>query len=119
MSELDPRQEEIEAIDRIACSADGRLLHRYLRRVLEAVIDIQSDSALNSHNGRRSLARDLMRLMAKGIDEHGSSSSSDAPILTRAGGAVAVARRARRDPSSFPRVDSYGPGRNPDGSDAA
>lgn len=109
-----PLQKEAEALRRIAATHDGALLHRYLRRVLETVIDLESDGALRQQNGRRSLARDLMRLMAEGLNDHGST-SSDAPILSRPGKPVAVSGRARRDPAGFPRVDSYGPDGPPGG----
>lgn len=112
--ELNPHQEEREAIEAIARTREGLMLHRYLRRVLETVIDLQDGSALKQQNGRRSLARDLMRLMAEGIDGRRTDSSSDDPILTRPRGAVAVTGRARRDRASFPRVDSYSDDLNPD-----
>lgn len=114
---LNPVQEEIDAIKRIAATRDGALLHRYFRRVLEAVFDLDSDSALRSHNGRRSLARDLMRHMAEGIDGRRNDSIDD-PILSRAGGSIAVSGRARRDPRSYPRVDSYADDLDPDGNPA-
>jgi hypothetical protein len=114
--EISPTEEENRAIAAIARSDDGRLLHRYLRRVLETVIDLQDDCALRQQNGRRSLARDLMRLMAEGIDGRRTDGSADDPILTRPRGAVAVTGRARRDRSSLPRVDSYPDDHNPDGS---
>jgi len=112
---LSLNEQESNAIKAIARTDDGVLLHRYLRRVLETVFDMDSDSALRQQNGRRSLARDLMRLMAEGIDErHGSS--SDDPILTRAGsgGTVVAARRgAGRRITANTRVAGY------DGDDAA
>jgi hypothetical protein len=111
--EVNPHDEEKQAIDRIARTHDGRLLHRYFRRILETCSDFAEPHTLQAHNGRRSLARDLMLLMAKGIDEHGT----DHPILARAGKPVAVAGRARRDRESFPRVDSFGPDRNADGTE--
>lgn len=112
--DINPIEEEREAIKHIAGTPDGALLHRYLRRILETVIDLDSEGALRSHNGRRSLARDLMRLMAEGIDGRRTDSSGD-PILTRSGGAVAVSGRARRDPARYPRVDSYADDLNSDG----
>lgn len=116
--QMDPVAEEIEAIKRIAMSADGAVFHRYLRRVLEACFDAPDPSALLLQNGRRTLARDLMRLMAEGInDDRTEHSGGNAPILTRSGGAVAVRGRARRDPSRYPRVDSFDDSLNPDGSD--
>lgn len=111
---INPLTEERDAILRIAQTYDGTLLHRYLRRVLETVVDLESDSALRSHNGRRTLARDLMRLMAEGLNDHGST-STDTPILTRTGGPAVVSGRARRDPSRFPRVDSFDDSLAPDG----
>lgn len=60
--------EETAALDRIAHSFDGLMLHRYLRRILETCVDFEDSGALRTQNGRRSLARDLMRLMANGIE---------------------------------------------------
>lgn len=113
--EITPRDEEAEAIKSIAASRDGAMLHRYLRRVLETVVDLQDDCALRQQNGRRSLARDLMRLMAEGLDAGRTHSSADDPILTRPRGPTAVAGRARRDRSLLPRVDSFSDDLNPDG----
>lgn len=104
--ELSPQAEEAEAILRIAHSADGRLMHRYLRRVLETVFDVQEVGALNSQNGRRSLARDLMRLMADGIDDR-RDDPGNTPILSARSASTSVARARRRDPRTFPRVDSF------------
>lgn len=87
-----PLEEEIRAIDLIARSPEGRLLHRYLRRVLEAVHDLDSDGALRAATGRRTLARDLMRLMAEGIEATTSGRSGSEPILTGSG-AVRTSRR--------------------------
>jgi hypothetical protein len=111
-----PQKEEIDAIKAIARTRDGLLLHRFLRRVLEGVVDIQEASALYAQNGRRSLARDLMRHMAEGLNDR-HDSNDDAPILARAGQPVVVVGRSRRDPSRFPRADSYADHLNPDGSD--
>lgn len=95
---INPVTEEFEALDRIARTYDGRLLHRYLRRVLEAVYDTPDETALRSHNGRRTLARDLMGHMALGIE--GTSGRrdeqrGDEPILTRSSrSAAGIHRRA-------------------------
>jgi hypothetical protein len=102
--EVDPATEEREAIARIAFSYDGLLMHRFLRRTLEAVFDLEPVSALPFQNGRRSLARDLMRLMAEGIEGQTSGRTSDSAILTRAGSARSArafrgaARRVAPDP---------------------
>lgn len=114
--DIHPLAEEKAAIKAIASSRDGALLHRYLRRVLETVIDLDSEGALREQNGRRSLARDLMRHMAEGLNDD-RTDSSNAPILARSSGAVAVTGRSRRDRASYPRVDSYSDALNPDGSE--
>lgn len=105
---LSPSEQEANAIKAIARSDDGALLHRYLRRILETVIDMDSDGALRAHNGRRSLARDLMRLMAEGIDDRRAHHSDDS-ILSRSSGAVSVAPRrgAGRRITADTRVPSY------------
>jgi hypothetical protein len=91
---LSPNEQEANALKAIARTEDGALLHRYLRRVLEGVFDFETDGALRAHNGRRTLARDLMRLMAEGIDDRRTDQSGD-PILARAssGGTPVAARR--------------------------
>ena len=114
---INPHTEEAEALRRIAATRDGALFHRYLRRVLETVIDLESDGALRQQNGRRSLARDLMRLMAEGIDGGRPEPGND-PILARRGQPVVVGRQ-RRDRRNFPRVDSFSDDVNPDGTDPA
>ena len=93
---LNPLDDEKRAIDLIARTPEGRLLHRYLRRVLEGVVDMPDNGALTSHNGRRTLARDLMRLMAQGIeDTSGGRTRSDEPILARERKPAIVARERR------------------------
>jgi hypothetical protein len=67
----------LEAIDRIARSADGRLLYLHLQRRLMAVRMTDDPSALNSDNGERRFASNLMGLMATGISESGGRTSSD------------------------------------------
>jgi hypothetical protein len=105
--DISPVEEERLAIDRIARTRDGVLLHRYLRRILEAVHDLPDMSALPLATGRRTLARDLMRLMADGI-EGTSGRSDDSPILTRSGrsGAPTV-RTSRRRVLPDPSVDAF------------
>lgn len=113
-----PVAEESNAIRRIAGTHDGQLLHRHLRRILEAVIDFQDAGALQAHTGRRSLARDLMLLMRDGIDDRSTGNAND-PILAHASGPVGISTRARRDRSRYPRVDSFSDALNPDGTDPA
>lgn len=96
--ETDPRIEELEALDRIARTSDGRLFHRYLRRILEGCSDVLPDGALQAHNGRRSLARDLMRHMASGIEgtsERRHEQRGDESILGRNGSTTGPDRRHR------------------------
>jgi len=58
-----------EALDRIARTADGRLLYRYLQKILCDVTPPEiPDGALPRQEGKRSFARNLMELMAEGID---------------------------------------------------
>ncbi len=67
-----------QAVDRIARTADGELLYRYLQRIVLFVPDLSAEvCALRIDQGRRRFAADLMALMAKGIDERGGSSSSN------------------------------------------
>lgn len=75
---VQPIDEEKQAIDRIARTGDGELLHRYLRRELEHVVLHWEAGALFGAAGRRSLARDLMALMREGIERGGRR---DEPIL--------------------------------------
>jgi hypothetical protein len=112
--EVDPVTEEREAIARIAFTYDGLLMHRFLRRTLEAVFDLEPSSALPTQNGRRSLARDLMRLMQEGIESQHAPGSGDRAILTRAASAVSAGARAGRgaarrvapDPAVERRLDN-------------
>lgn len=109
---IDPTKEENAAIARLAFTEDGRLLHRYLRRELERLGLTADQSTLLVLHGRRSLAHDLMRHMAEGIEVgSGRRTSTDDPILTRSSGAVSVAgagaRGARRRvPESIPSPDA-------------
>lgn len=112
---VDPSKEESEAIGRLGFTDDGRILHRYLRRELERLGLTADQSTLLVLHGRRSLAHDLMRLMADGIEARRGGSSTDDPILTRSSGAVAGARPrgARRrvadsDPFADPDTDPSG-----------
>ncbi len=102
---LSPLDEERKAIARIGFTEDGRLLHRYLRRLLESCRATEEGGALQRHEGGRILARDLMALMAEGID---GRDRTDQPLVPRTGGPVAVTRargaRRRVGPSTQPLV---------------
>ena len=65
MSEHLTTQEINEAWDRIARTADGSIIYRHLMRLVMA--PAPDDSALPRHEGARTLAANLMRLMAGGI----------------------------------------------------
>jgi hypothetical protein len=79
-----------KALDRIARSADGEFLYRYLQlKVLCGVVDFvdlpvgwDASSALLRDNGRRSLAAELMGLMTRGIDERGGSTEPGSTSVT-------------------------------------
>jgi hypothetical protein len=91
-----PLTEETEALDRIARTHDGRLLHRYLRRVLESCRASDESGALQRHEGGRILAADLMRHMAQGIGD--TSDGRDQPIVSspRQSGSGGLSRSERR-----------------------
>lgn len=80
-----------KALDRIARTADGLLLYRFLQKVLCGVIPASQLGALPFDHGRRSFASELMGRMAKGVDESsGNRAESDRPVTF----AVAGPRRA-------------------------
>jgi len=90
MSEELTGQDMRDALDRVARSSDGVLLYRYLQKTLCAVTtDSMPEGALRRNEGRRSLAAELMGLMAEGIR---SSGRADSPITFALAGARAVAR---------------------------
>jgi len=61
-----------QALDRIARTADGELLYRYLQKVLCAVTTPAThECALPRNEGRRSFAAELMGLMAEGMQASG------------------------------------------------
>ena len=104
------------AIDRIARTADGEALYRWLQSQLMRVCTSAEAGTLQVELGRRTLARDLMGHMAKGIDESGKpgtdrpSERAVAVAITRAitsPGPRGIPRRVTA--SSDPFADS-GPG---------
>lgn len=111
---INPLAEEIEALGRVAMTSDGRLLHRFLRRMVEATCISDQGSALPRHEGGRMFAATLMRHMAEGIDSSSGrtdSSSADRSILARSGKPVAVhaSRGAQRRVALEPG-DGWNPG---------
>lgn len=77
-----------EAIDRLARTADGRILYLFLQKKMTEVADLPTDGALRANHGERMFASKLTGLMAKGISESGGRTSSaggspigDQPII--------------------------------------
>lgn len=87
-----------EALHRLGMTPDGELFYRWLQKELMGVMATENLSALQTHNGRRTLARDLMGLLAKGIEERGRTESnhnagaSSRPVVFAVARSVAVAR---------------------------
>jgi hypothetical protein len=116
---VNPVDEELAAIARIGFTPDGILLHRHLRRILETVVDMPESGALLSHNGRRSLARDLMAQMREGIDSGGRHDPANQPILAGQRRPVAVDRRRGIRRRVLPDPDlSFGPAADEPADDA-
>lgn len=69
-----------KAWDRIGRTADGQLAYLYLQKVMFGVLESNDAGALQRHDGRRSLARDLMAMMAEGIEARAGTSPDDKPI---------------------------------------
>lgn len=114
---VNPLKEEIDALGRLGMTQDGRMLHRFLRRMVESVCLSDVGGALPRHEGGRMFAATLMRHMAEGIESSGGrtgSSSDDQPILNRAGGGIHVSeprdkRRVKLVPGDgFQPYDSDG-----------
>lgn len=107
---INPLDEEREAIARIGFTADGGLMHRYLRRVLEGCRATEESGALQRQEGARIFARDLMALMAEGIDSGRRADTQ--PLAPARTGAIAVtrargvARRVQPDPNAFAEPDA-------------
>lgn len=76
----------LEALKRISLTEDGWLLYCGLHKVAISMVDGADPaiSALRRLDGRRSLAREMMAVMAEGIDERGKRAGtdklSDAPV---------------------------------------
>lgn len=70
-----------QALDRIARTADGELLYRFMQKTLMSTLadHAPSESALRSEHGMRRFAQLLMAKMAKGIDESGGRTDSTSP----------------------------------------
>lgn len=94
MTDLTPEQEEIDAIARLARSADGALIRRYFRRQLESCRLTDDNGALQRHEGARILARDFMIHMDRGLEPHAGNDPAEEPVL-RASARPAVEQHPR------------------------
>jgi hypothetical protein len=76
-----------QVMDRIARTADGQLLYRYLQKVrLGVTTPNMPGRALRANEGRRSFAADLMAHMGKGIadsDRYAVTFAIAEPVDTR------------------------------------
>ena len=107
-----------EAIERIAGTADGELLYRFLQKSLMATM---APAAITEHTlprfeGRRSFAAELMAMMAKGISPR---DRYDAATVTFAlSGARRADSGARRPGGRRVTLDTPVPGWDPPDPDA-
>lgn len=105
-----------KAWDAVAHTLDGALIYAHLQKIaIGRLSGDPSDSALRADHGRRSLAHELMGLMAKGIDESGgrtdspgSERASARPLVFSVREPVAVSRR--ESPREYARRTSTEPG---------
>lgn len=114
-----------EAWDRIARTPDGAIVYAHLQAEAIGILKVPdpSDGALRAAHGRRSLAHQLMGLMAKGIDESGGRTDdtggkrSERPVVFLAREPVRTSDRREPKRAYLLRTD---PELNPGGgSDAA
>jgi hypothetical protein len=112
-----------EAIDRIARSADGLLLYRLLQKVLCGTVAAPTqEGALQFHEGRRTLARDLMAYMAEGIADNDRACVTFAVAKpTSIAGTRGAGRRVTADTyvAGYDTADSFGSGGGSNGSGGA
>lgn len=89
------------ALDRIARTADGQALYRYLQKIrLGLTPPDAKQRALRANEGRRSFAADLMAHMGKGIadsDRYAVTFAIAGPVDTRAGRGRGAGRRVTAD----------------------
>lgn len=106
-----------EAIDRIARTPDGEKLYLYLQKTLCGFVGSEtSNRALRHLEGRRSLAAQLMGLMAEGIDARSGTDSSARVVTFRAERPVNAGRRTIRErlAAGDAELSGYYTGREPD-----
>jgi hypothetical protein len=107
MSEFLTTPEINEAWDRIARTSDGQIIYRHLQKL---VMEISTDDgALQRCEGARSLAHNLMRLMANGIidsDRYAIAFPVAKPVAVT--GARGASRRVTAD-TFVPGYSDFGP----------
>jgi len=102
MSEEITTPEINQAWDRIARTSDGGIIYRHLMRLVMA--PAPDDSALPRHEGARTLAANLMRLMAKGIAD---SDRYCVAFVTRTGAEPERSRGAGRRITEHTFIPGY------------
>lgn len=120
MSEVHPTNQFcLEAIDRIARTADGAALYVFLQRRLMSISTANTDGALREDQGERTFAAKLISVMANGIFESGGRtgitgsssgpSGSEQPVVVPSPRAVRVDSGAgsRRRINANTRVPGY------------
>jgi hypothetical protein len=70
-------EELIAAIDRIGMTPDGEMLYLYLQKRLTRVLHTVEPGALQTENGVRILASDLMGFLSAGLNEAYAGARSD------------------------------------------
>lgn len=94
-----------DVMDRIARTADGQLLYRYLQKIRMGVMPLDANQrALRANEGRRSFAADLMAHMGKGIAD------SDRYAVTFAIAGPVDTRSRSRGAARRVTADTYVPG---------
>jgi hypothetical protein len=86
-----------EALQRIARTSDGRLLYLLFQKVVTGVPTDSRSGALKVNLGRRTLASELMAVMAETMTEatsDGTGDPSERPIIFSLARPVVVARNA-------------------------
>jgi hypothetical protein len=84
----------VSAIDRIGTTPDGELLYLWLQKRLTRVLHTTESGALQTENGQRILAAELMGLLSAGINEAHAGSRSDRIAVFKLPEPAAI-RRAR------------------------
>jgi hypothetical protein len=112
----------ISAIDRIGMTPDGELLYLFLQKRLTRVLHTLDSGALQSENGQRTLAAELMGHLSTGIQEAHAGIRSDRIAVFKLPERAALqrARGATRRGFVAGAESEFGPGTGTEpGGDAA